>query len=109
MSMGNRPKPLKDRLNEYQMGRRDIRKQGRSTVAAILQGQNNMVINAVNGFVGMNIVRRFIWILFGPRYVNSWKGYVMLVAAVSLILPILIIDGSVLYTAVRHLVTRGRL
>lgn len=87
MSRKNAQKSIKERLNEYQQGRRQIRMQSRRTVAAQLIGQSNMLIASFNGFTNMRLYQKLAWFLFGPRYIN-YRGYGLLVAIVLLVAAI---------------------
>lgn len=82
MSRKNSLKPLKDRINDYQMARRQVRMQGRATVAAQLVGANNQLAQFFAQFYGMPLWKRVLWFLFGYKFIN-WKGALMLAGLIA--------------------------
>lgn len=57
--------PLKDRINEYQFARRDIKIQQRRTVATFLIRQNAQMAMAIHHLFSRGFFGRWKWIVTG--------------------------------------------
>lgn len=76
---------LSDRQTPAQAKVRAAKKQARSTVAAILQGQMNLLGQYVVGHIQMGLISRVRWALFGAKF-NKTAGSIIMVLLVILIL-----------------------